>query len=142
MLIDTRTTFTYAGDVDGTAGTAKLGEAIDLEVEANQGEGYPFYLVIQVATEVAGGTSVAYALTTADNAALSTNPVDLLTTGAVAVASQTAGAMLLVVPLPKADYKRYLGIRATRVGTVTAGAVRAFLVQDPPAWRAYPEGDS
>ena len=140
MLIDTRSTFAWEEDVDGSAGTAKLGEAMDLEVEANQGEGYPLYLVILFTTTTAGGTSTAYNLVTADNAALDSNPVTLLSTPVYAVASGVAGVYAIVVPLPKADYKRYLGITVTRVGTVTAGAVSAFLVQDPPAWRAYPEG--
>lgn len=142
MLIDTRSTFAWEEDVDGAAGTAKVGEAMDLEVEANQGEGYPLYLVILFTTTTAGGTSTAYNLVTADNAALSSNPVTLLSTPVYAVAAGTAGTYAIVVPIPKADYKRYLGITVTRVGTVTAGAISAFLVQDPPAWRAYPEGNS
>lgn len=140
MLIDTRSTFAWEEGVDGSAGTVKLGEAMDLEVEANQGEGYPLYLVILFTTTTAGGTSTAYNLVTADNAALDSNPVTLLSTPVYPVADGVAGVYAIVVPLPKADYKRYLGITVTRVGTVTAGAVSAFLVQDPPAWRAYPEG--
>lgn len=144
MLIDLRTAFAYPAEgVDGSAGTVKLGEALDLTAfPTDMGEGYPLYLVILVETAASGGTSINYHLTTAENSALTTNPVDLLTTGAIVIASHTAGAQLLAVPLPKADYKRWLGIRITRVGTVSAGAVRAFLVQDPPSWRAYPEGNN
>lgn len=142
MLIDTRSTFAWEEAVDGGAGTVKLGEVMDLEVEANQGEGYPLYLVVVVSTAVAGGTSIAVNLVTADNAALSSGEETLLSTPAVAVADLTAGAQVIAVALPKADFKRYLGITITRVGTVTAGALSAFLVQDPPAWRAYPEGNN
>jgi len=143
MLIDTRTRFAWATAVDGGAGTVKLGQALDLTAApTDMGEGYPLYFVVNVSTTVSGGTSIAYELVTADNAALTTNPVVLLSTSAIAVASQVAGANLLVVPLPKANYKRYLGLRGVRVGTISAGAVNAFLVQDPPAWRAYPEGNN
>lgn len=141
MLIDTRTTFAWEEGVDGSAGTVKLGEALDLTAfPTDMGEGYPLYLVILFTTTTAGGTSTAYSLVTADNAALSSNPVTLLATPAIPVASGVAGTMAIVVALPKANYKRYLGVNLTRVGTVTAGAVSAFLVQDPPNWRAYPEG--
>ena len=140
MLIDTLTTFAWEEGVDGTAGSVKLGEAIDLSVESNMGEGYPMYLVIQFTTTTAGGTSTAYNLVTADNEALTTNATTLLTTPVFPVASGVAGVQAIVIAIPKADYKRWLGITVTRVGTVTAGAVTAFLTQDPPAWRAYPEG--
>lgn len=142
MLIDTRTTFAYEEDVDGTAGTVKLGKAIDLEVLADQGEGYPLYFVALVSTAAAGGTSIAVNLVTADNAALDSNPVTLLSTPAIAIATLVAGYRIIAVAIPKASYKRYLGMTITRVGTVTAGAISGFLVQDPPAWRAYAEGNN
>lgn len=142
MLIDTRSTFAWEAAVDGGAATVKLGKAMDLSVEADQGEGYPLYLVIMVPTTVTGGTSIAFELVTDDAAALDDAPVVLLSSSAQAIATLAAGRMVLAVPLPKAEYKRYLGLRITRVGTVTAGAVSAFLVQDPPNWRAYPEGNN
>lgn len=140
MLIDQRTTFAWEEAVTGTAGTVKLGEALDLTVASNMGEGYPMYLVVLFTTTTAGGTSSAYNLVTADNAALDSNPVTLLTSPVYPVATGVAGLQAIVVAIPKAAYKRWLGITVTRVGTLTAGAVSAFLTQDPPAWRAYPEG--
>jgi hypothetical protein len=141
MLIDTRTTFAWEEDFFGTAATAKLGEALDLTAHpTDMGEGYPLYLVVAITAAMVGGTSVAVNLVTADNAALSSNPVVLLSSATIAQASATAGVLALVVPLPKATYKRYLGITVTRVGTSTEGALSAFLTQDPPAWRPYPEG--
>lgn len=142
MLIDQRTTFAWEEDVDGTAGTVKLGEALDLTVASNMGEGYPMYLVILFTTTTAGGTSTAYNLVTADNAALDSNPVTLLTSPVYPVAAGVAGVQAVVVAIPKAAYKRWLGITVTRVGTLTAGAVSAFLIQDPSAWRAYAEGNN
>jgi hypothetical protein len=143
MLIDTRSTFAWEEDFFGAAATAKVGEAMDLTAHpTDMGEGYPLYLVIQITTAMVGGTSVAFNLVTADNAALSSGAVTLLSSAVIAQASATAGTVVLVVPLPKADYKRYLGLTATRVGTSTEGAVSAFLVQDPPNWRPYPEGNN
>lgn len=141
MLIDTRSTFAWEEDFFGAAGSAKIGEAMDLTAHpTDMGEGYPLYLVVQISTAMTGGTSVAFNLVTADNAALSSGDEVLLSSAVIAQASATAGTLALVVPLPKAEYKRYLGVTATRLGTSTAGAVSAFLVQDPPNWRPYPEG--
>jgi hypothetical protein len=139
MLIDTRTQFAENAAFDGGAGTVKHGDAIDLSVApTDQGEGYPLFFVASIGTTAgAGGTSLAVNLVTADNEALDSNPVTLLSTPAIATASLTAGARLIAVPLPKATYKRWLGVTITRVGTLSAGTLRTFLVQDPPNWRAY-----
>lgn len=143
MLIDERTTFAWdiaLPGIAGSAGTAKIGDAIDLSVASNMGEGYPMYLVISVGTTFAGGTTAAFNLVTADNEALSTAPVTLLSSGAIATANLPAGALAIVIAIPKAAYKRWLGLTVTEVGDYTAGAIKAFLTLDPPAWRAYPEG--
>lgn len=143
MLIDSLNTFADPENVFGSAGTAKVGDAIDLTVApVDQGEGYPLWFWAAVSTSGTGGTSFAIELVTADNEALTTNPEVIYTTGAVTTANFTAGRMLAVVALPKRDYRRWLGMRVTRVGTSTAGAVKAYLVQDPPNWRAYPEANS
>lgn len=144
MLLDNRLRFLAGTALAGSAGTAKRGEAIDLSVApTDQGEGYPLYLVILCTGAPAGGTSAQFNLVTADNEALSSNPVTLLSTPAIATAALLAGVQLLVVPLPKATYKRWLGITVTEVGTFsTPGTFEAFLVQDPPNWRAYAEGNN
>jgi hypothetical protein len=146
MLIDTRTTFAWdvaLPGIAGSAGTAKIGLALDLRAApTDMGEGYPMYLVIVVGTAFAGGTSAAFNLVTADNVALSSNPVTLLSTPAITTANLPAGATAIVVAIPKANYKRYLGLTVTEVGDYTAGTIKAFLTVDPPAWRAYPEGNN
>lgn len=146
MLIDTRTTFAWdvaLPGIAGSAGTAKIGDAIDLTVaSSDMGEGYPMYLVISVGTTFAGGTTAAFNLVTADNEALSTAPVTLLSTPAIATASLPAGALAIVVAIPKASYKSWLGLTVTEVGDYTAGTIKAFLTLDPPAWRAYAEGNN
>jgi len=141
MIMDKLTAFALKQNFFGTAATAKIGDALDLTAfPTDMGEGYPMYLVVLVTTAMAGGTAMTVNLVTAANAALDSGPVTLLSSAAVAQAAATAGTQVLVVALPKASYKRYLGVTVTRTGTSTAGAISAFLTQDPPSWRAYPEG--
>lgn len=141
MIIDKLNAFALKTDFFGSAGTEQLGDAIDLGAfPTDMGEGLPYYLVALVTTAMAGGTSVQVNLVTADNDALTAAPVTLLSSAVIPVADATAGARVLMVAIPKADYKRYLGITVTRVGTSTAGALSAFLTQDPPNWRAYSGG--
>lgn len=142
MLIDSRSRFANSADITGAAGTAKIGLAMDLGIAASDmGEGNNLFFVVQTDAAVVGSTSVEFQLVTADNVALTTNPVVILSTGAVAVASLTADKRIMAAALPKADYKHYLGLRIVRVGTnVTAGSVTAFLTDHAPSWRAYPEG--
>lgn len=143
MILDKLNAFALQEDFFGGAATAKVGDAVDLTAtDSDMGEGYPMYFVALVTEDMAGGTSMQVNLVTADDDALSTNKVTLVSSAVVALADATAGAKLLMVALPKADYARYLGITVTRVGTSTAGALSAFLTQDPPNWRAYPEGNN
>jgi hypothetical protein len=141
MLIDSRSRFANAAEFFGAAATAKIGQAIDLiAAPTDLGEGNPLHWVVQLGAAVTGGTSVEFQLVTADNAALSSNPVVLVSSGAVAVADLTLNRRVLAVQLPKANYKRYLGLRVVRVGTSTTGTVTSFITDHAPSWRAYPEG--
>lgn len=142
MLIDERLTFAWDEEPEGSAGTTKLGKAIDLGVEADQGEGYPLYLVIKIGAAMVGGTSINFQLVTDEADDMDTDEVVLFQTGAIVTAAMTAGATVAMIAIPKADYKRYLGILITEVGTFSAGTIKAFITQDPPNWRAYPEGNN
>jgi hypothetical protein len=141
MLIDKRATF--GGPIallTSAPGTAKWGEALDMSVARDLGEGEPIYLRMLVGTAAtSGGSATAvFELVTADNEALTTNPVVLLSTPSFAVAAMTAGKDIINVPLPKATYKRWLGIRqVTGTAAFTAGSVWAFLTTDSANWRAY-----
>ena len=56
MILDERNEFCDATAVAGSAGTALLGDVIDLGATANYiGEGEPLYLVIQTDTEIITG---------------------------------------------------------------------------------------
>lgn len=146
MLIDERTTFAWETTIPTATGAAKFGEVIDLTAEdTNQGEGYPLYLVILITTAMtsSGSATIKFELVTDEADDLDTEDVVLLETPQADFDDFAVGDFVIVVPIPKADYKQYLGVRSV-VGTaaLTAGAATAFITRDPPAWRAYPEGNN
>ena len=152
MILDERTEFADATSVAGTAGTALIGDVIDLEVARDIGQGQPVYLVMTCATSIITGGVAG----TISFAAASDAQAAIATDGSATVHFQTkafvtdgddaneldAGATIAVVALPMegAAYERYLGILATiATTTVTAGAINAFLTMDPTGWKAYPD---
>ena len=151
MILDSRNEFCDATSVAAAAGTALVGNVIDLGTDGvNDVEG--MYLVINTDTEViTGGTAgtiqfylVSDALATLGAAVLASCTQHaasaLLVTddSAANSAALNAGENILVVALPKGQYERYLGVLVT-VGTttVTAGKVNAFLTRNPPTWKAF-----
>lgn len=150
MIIDKRNEFADATALNtGAAGTYTIGDQIDLEVLRDIGNGADVYLVLGVATGInaAAAGTVQFQLVSADNAALTTNPVVHTQTAALVTSTTSgnaggalaAGTLLLATVLPMgADYKRYLGIRqVTGTAAISAGAVDAFLTLDVARWRAY-----
>lgn len=155
MILDSTLEFADAQSVAAAAGTAVIGNQIDLATVGNA-LGDDIYVVITVDTGIITGGSagtVRFQLVSDDNAALSSPTVHLQTgdfvTGATAI---QAGAALLVVELPLCLYKqvggtdantyeRYLGIRCvTATTTTTAGKINAFLTREPAAWKALAAG--
>lgn len=142
MLIDSTlemgdaTTFTIA------QATAKQGTAIHLRplvadnatVDFSAGE--PLYVVIEVNAAVTSGgdATMDLQLVTAENDALTTNPVAIWSTGVQAKTFFTAG-LKYIFTMPKANYKGYLGIR-TIVGSanLNGGSYTAFLTKDVTNW--------
>lgn len=126
----------------GGAGTYVVGDQINLGVASRNIGVAPglaeLYLVIKATTQFdsAGGAATAtFQLVTAENAALTTNPVVLATTSAIAELTGAPGVYLWVIPLPfgGVTYKQYIGIRQVTAGEAfTAGAFDAFLTQYPP----------
>jgi hypothetical protein len=105
-------------NVYDTTGGSPTGQNVDL------GKGEEIDVVAQVLTAASGGTSVEIQVVSADNAALTTNLTVLGSSGAIPVASLTAGAQVMI-DLPKANprtVRRYVGIRYVTVGAVAAGA--------------------
>lgn len=151
MILDKFNEFADATSVAATAGTALIGNVIDLGTASlDIGNGEPLYLVIQTDTEVitagAAGT-IQFKLASDAQAAIATDgtatvhytSASLVTDDAAAnSAALNAGGVIAAVALPQGTYERYLGILAT-IGTteVTAGKINAFLTKDVASWKAY-----
>lgn len=157
MIMDDRLEFADAASVAAAAGTALIGDVIDLSsVQRDIGAGQPLWLVISCATSIiTGGTAgtIQFILASDAQAAIATDgsATAHLTTRAFvtdddALNDLDAGEVIFAAPLPieGPQYERYLGILCT-VGTttVTAGAINAFLTLDPPnTGKTYNDGVS
>lgn len=104
-----------------------LGNANGVKIIGDRG-----YLQVRVGTAFATGDSVEFQLVAADDAALSSNPVVLMSTGAIARANLTANTIVWETQLPQVIPKRYLGLKAVAVGTsaFTAGDFDANIAVD------------
>lgn len=157
MIMDERLEFADAVSVAAAAGTALIGDVIDLSSVARDiGAGEPVYLVITVDTEIiTGGVAgtLQFQLASDAQAAIATDGTatvhlatrSFVTDDAAANDSElNAGATLFYGALPGEGraYERYLGILAvTGTTTTTAGKINAFLTLDPPrTGRIYAEG--
>ena len=157
MILDERNEFADAASVAAAAGTALIGDVIDLGLPArDMGMGQQLWLVITCATEIitagAAGT-LKFQLVSDAQAAIATNGTatvhldsgDFVTDDSAANSTElNAGEVIFAAPLPVQGkvYERFLGILAvTAVTTTTAGAINAFLTLDPPRGKKiYPEG--
>ena len=111
--------------------TAVSTDTIDLGTARDIGEGRDLFMVFTVIVAFAGTGSVNMQVVTDDNAALS-SPTVIGSTGAVAVASLTAGAQY-VVPIPPSVAslsERYLGAQYTTASSPTTGTILAQIVTD------------
>lgn len=156
-IIDSLLEFADATSVAASAGTALIGDVIDLGVARDIGVGKPMYLVIQTQTEIitggAAGT-LTFKLVSDSVAAIATNgdatehfvSKAFVTDDAGNNAAElNAGGRPVVIALPQegAEYEQFLGILAvTATTTTTAGAIDAFITSDISAWKAYAEGDN
>jgi hypothetical protein len=132
-ILDNELTFSNAQAVTATAVSTNV---VDLGVDRDIGVGEPVYFAVQVGTGFAGLTSLNVALQTSDDNSTWT---DLATSGAIPVASLTAGAQPVRMVVPSST-KRYLRVNYTVAGTGTAGTVTASLLLGPDGYRAYPAG--
>lgn len=154
MILDERNEFADAVSVAGSAGTALIGDVIDLGGTSQDiGNGQPLYLVIQTDTEIVTGGSagtIQFTLASDASASIATDgsatahvvSASFVTDDAAAnSAALNAGGVIAAVALPMGTYERYLGVLAT-IGTttVTAGKINAFLTTDVSKWVATPDG--
>lgn len=155
MILDSRNEFADAVSVAAAAGTALIGNVIDLgAAHRDIGNGKTVYLVLTVDTEIITGGSagtVKFQLASDAQAAIATDGSATvhLDTGTFATGATTTNALLLggktlavmALPLEGKVYERYLGILAvTATTTTTAGKINAFLTLDPAGWAAYAQG--
>lgn len=153
MILDERLEFCDATSVAGSAGTALIGDVIDLGGTSQDiGLGEPMYLVIQTDTEIITGGSagtIQFKLSSDAQAAIATDgtatdhliSASLVTDDAGANSDAlNAGGTILAARLPSGTYERYIGILAI-IGTttVTAGKINAFLTHDIAKWSALPD---
>lgn len=157
MILDERNEFADNVSVAAAAGTALIGDVIDLDpasISPNTTvdlEGSEMYLVIQTGdTEIITGgvagtlqfklVSDAQAAIATDGSATEHIATAELVTGAAGAndARLNAGGRIYCGKLPSGSYERYLGVLAvTGVTTTTAGTINAFLTSDPALYRAY-----
>jgi len=78
-------------------------------------------LQIRVGAAYVGGTSITWELVSADNEALSTNPQVIASTGAILTANLTINTIVAEIALPRNIPRRYLGVKGTVVGVMSAG---------------------
>lgn len=149
MIIDELLEFADAVDISGSAGTALVGDVIDLGATPQDlGNGRAMYLVLQAASEGAGGTSLQFTLASDAAEAIATDgsASEHLLTDAIPIADfSQSDRYKLVMPVPLGagiPYERYLGVLVTRAGTITTADVNAFLTFDPSHWRSYADGQN
>lgn len=150
MIVDSRNEFASAAAIALNVGNAiapnthvidrgASPELVDLGVGAKQ-----MFLVLAVTTSFVGATAtINFDLLSDSVPALTTSPTTHWSSGAIGVATWVAGYRK-IIPLPiEETYERYLGLWMT-VGTanVTAGAIDAFLTDQPDAYRALPDGNN
>ena len=124
--------FLRVSDAQAVTTTAVSTDKIDLSVAREIGEGDDLFMVFSVGTAFAGGTSINFQVTVADDAALSTNATTIGMSGVIVTASLTASSQQVVRLNPQIASlgRRYLGATYTVVGTMSAGTVTADIVTD------------
>jgi hypothetical protein len=153
----------FAEDVDlGASGTRVVGDVIDTQGLGGDigslgglrdlGNGQPIYLQVLVTENIVAASTqsgtVTWQLVSADNTALSSNPIVHAQSGSNAYSDSVtipAGTVGWQVAFPiEADdtYSRYVGVREVVTGnTASTGTIRAFLTIDPKGYRHYPQAD-
>lgn len=150
MILDSRNEFADATSVAAAAGTALIGNVIDLGTDGVNSVD-DLYAVINVDTEIATAAAagtvqfflVSDALATLGAGVVANCTLHSMTgalvTGATTVqAALAAGKTLMQVALPKGQYERYLGVLCTTgTTTTTTGKVNCFLTPTVVTQKAF-----
>lgn len=137
MILDQLLYFSDNQQVLADAISNVIDRGSNAPVLANYSPGFAgdLFLVVQTGTAFAGATSLEVRLVSDSTADLATSPTVHVSTGAIPVANLGANKVVAILPIPPADYERYIGLQYDITGTGTAGTVRAFLTQTPGFWR-------
>lgn len=107
-------------------------DVVDLLTARDIGQGTDLYMVVTVITAFAGGTSIDFIVKGSTDATIVTGDTTLGSSGAIPLASLTAGAQFAVRinPVIGSLGLRYLGAFYDVTGTMTAGTVTTDIVTD------------
>lgn len=128
MRIDKQNSMAFDTAVAVAQATAIYGDVIDNVKAGNSKD--ELYLVgtVREAITSDGAATVAVSVIMADNSALSSNPVTIVSTGALAKATLVAGYRLFAMRLPLA-LKQYIGAKTTvATADLTGGKIDIVLV--------------
>lgn len=122
MITDNNLRISTDQSIAINATTALSDKSVDLGVARDIGSGKNLFMNFAITTAMSAGTSCAFEIIVADDAALTSNVVSLCTTGAIARATLVAGYnTALRIPTQATTGKRYLGARYTVAGDNSAG---------------------
>lgn len=159
MIMDDRLEFADAVSVAAAAGTALIGDVIDLgAVQRDIGQGEEMFLVLTTDTALlssVGAGTIKFQFVSDAQAAIATDGTASVhfDTGTFATATANpafplrAGDVIAMVALPSEGrvYERFLGILAViATNSVASGKINAFLTRDPAHFgkKLYAEGAS
>lgn len=156
MILDLQSMFSGSVAADGTkTGQGITATAISSNVmDLRQPNGAPalvdngiiggdLWLVVIAQTAAAGGDAAKTLTITLESdsaAGMATAPVVHYSTPAILGSAITAGATLVRILMPSADYKRFLGVRYTVSAGFTSFNILAFLTPDVQRNVIYPIG--
>jgi len=153
MILDLQSMFSGAVGADGTktaqavTATAVSTNVMDLRAVGGSPAlvdngilgGQGLFLIVICSAAFNNLTSLTVTLESDSASGLGSSPVVHFSSGAIALAALTANTTLIRIPLPVADYKRYLGLRYTVAGTApSTGSLLAFLSFDHGKNPIYP----
>lgn len=134
MLTDSAFTLSRSQVFTATAAST---DVYDNTTGGDLGRAHDARLVVSVPVAFAGGTSLDVQVQTSPVEGFGSGVVTLATTGAIALASLTAGAVLLDIPVPS-NTLRFIRINYVVVGTMSGGgAVDAHFVLNSPSYRTF-----
>lgn len=142
MIMDETLEIADAVSIAGAAATALVGDQIDLRQVSGAEIFDSLFLVIQINVAVAGGTSAQFTLASDAAAAIATDgSATVHWASRIFPVAELPLGRRIIVPLPGGIpvTERYLGLLVTRVGTLSAGTIDAFLTTDAQRWQAFPD---